>query len=165
MEVPSSSSDSTFGLNNPLGSQVIQIPSQGFSAMQIVGNNVTYVPVTGSYISYGDSGPYAVAGYDSTAMMMNHHQQQQHLPLNGDIIIQSDDQSSEPSLRDKLKRQLEYYFSPENLMKDTYLVSQMDSEQYVPISTIASFEQVKKLTQDIDLVVDVLKGLSFYLKR
>ena len=150
-------SSSDFALNNPqVGSQVIQIPSQGLAAMQIVDNNMTYVPVSGSYISYGDLSPYAAAAFDPMMLNQQHH----HAVINGDI--QSEEQSSEANLRDKLKKQLEYYFSPENLMRDSYLVSQMDSEQYVPISTIASFEQVKKLTQDIDLVVDVLKGKSCY---
>jgi hypothetical protein len=50
-----------------------------------------------------------------------------------------------PALLDALKKQLEFYFSKENLANDTYLVSQMNSQHYVPISTILevrhSFEQ------------------------
>lgn len=65
---------------------------------------------------------------------------------------------SDAELRQALQQQLEYYFSKENLSRDTYLISQMDSEQYVPIATIANFEQVKKLTRDLSLVVHVLKG-------
>jgi hypothetical protein len=57
----------------------------------------------------------------------------------------------------KLQNQLEYYFSRENLFKDTYLLSQMDSDQYVPISIVANFEQIKKITDDKQLVVDVLR--------
>lgn len=60
-------------------------------------------------------------------------------------------------LHEQLKRQLEYYFSRENLAQDPYLVSQMDSQQYVPIWTIANFNQIKKLTSDIKLVVEALK--------
>lgn len=36
----------------------------------------------------------------------------------------------------------------------------MDADQYVDIAIIASFNQVRKLTSDINLVVDVLRGLS-----
>uniref|UniRef100_A0A8C4QL63 La ribonucleoprotein 4 n=2 Tax=Eptatretus burgeri TaxID=7764 RepID=A0A8C4QL63_EPTBU len=61
-------------------------------------------------------------------------------------------------LKDLLKKQLEYYFSRENLASDMYLVSQMDSDQYVPIWTIANFNQVKKLTNDKELIVEVLKS-------
>lgn len=63
-------------------------------------------------------------------------------------------------LRNALLRQLEYYFSNENLSKDQYLLAQMDKDQYVPISVIANFEMVKRLTNDISLVVDVLRSSS-----
>ena len=33
----------------------------------------------------------------------------------------------------------------------------MDSDQYVPITTVANFEQVKKLTNNMDLIIEVLK--------
>ncbi|KAK9746482.1 La domain [Popillia japonica] len=56
-----------------------------------------------------------------------------------------------------LSQQLEYYFSRENLANDTYLLSQMDNDQYVPIWTVANFNQVKKLTKDIKLITQVLK--------
>lgn len=46
----------------------------------------------------------------------------------------------------------------ENLAVDAYLVSQMDSDQFVPIATVASFNQIKQLTSDLQLIVEVLKG-------
>ena len=46
----------------------------------------------------------------------------------------------------------------ENLANDTYLMSQMDPDQYVPISTVANFNQVKKLTNNIELITQVLQG-------
>lgn len=45
----------------------------------------------------------------------------------------------------------------ENLSKDLYLMSQMDSDQFVPIWTIASMEGIKALTTDMDLILDVLR--------
>jgi len=48
----------------------------------------------------------------------------------------------------------------ENLAVDAYLVSQMDSDQFVPIATVASFSQIKQLTTDLQLIVDVLKGIA-----
>ncbi|CAG7725523.1 unnamed protein product [Allacma fusca] len=69
--------------------------------------------------------------------------------------------SNEPLPLDQLKRalqtQLEYYFSPENLANDKFLVSQMDSDHYVYVSTLANFNMVKKLTSDLDLITTVLK--------
>lgn len=47
--------------------------------------------------------------------------------------------------------------SRENLATDTYLVSQMDSDQYVLIKTVANFNLVKKLTKDINLITEVLR--------
>jgi len=48
----------------------------------------------------------------------------------------------------------------ENLAVDAYLVSQMDSDQFVPIATVASFNQIKQLTTDMQLIVEVLKGIA-----
>lgn len=60
-------------------------------------------------------------------------------------------------LKAKLQRQLEYYFSRENLAHDTYLLTQMDADQFVPIWTIANFNQIKRLTNDVQLVTQVLR--------
>ena len=68
-------------------------------------------------------------------------------------------------LRAMLKTQLEYYFSRENLANDSYLVSQMDADQYVPITTVAGFNQVKRLTINATLVVQILRGKRFYSGR
>lgn len=63
-------------------------------------------------------------------------------------------------LENALRRQLEYYFSSENLAKDTYLRSQMDKEQYVLIEIVANFQLIKNLTNDFDLIVNVLRHSS-----
>ncbi|RXN03840.1 la-related 4-like isoform X2 [Labeo rohita] len=65
---------------------------------------------------------------------------------------------SEESLKESLKKQLEFCFSRENLSKDLYLMSQMDSDQFVPIWTIASMEGIKLLTTDMDLILEVLRA-------
>nr|XP_015199967.1 PREDICTED: la-related protein 4 isoform X2 [Lepisosteus oculatus] len=65
---------------------------------------------------------------------------------------------SPENLRESLKKQLEFCFSRENLSKDLYLMSQMDSDQFVPIWTIASMEGIKILTTDMDLILDVLRS-------
>ncbi|MFT7804625.1 la-related protein 4-like isoform X1, partial [Arapaima gigas] len=65
---------------------------------------------------------------------------------------------STETLRESLKKQLEFCFSRENLSKDLYLMSQMDSDQFVPIWTIANMEGIKILTTDMDLILDVLRS-------
>ncbi|XP_059185799.1 la-related protein 4 isoform X2 [Centropristis striata] len=65
---------------------------------------------------------------------------------------------SEESRRESLKKQLEFCFSRENLSKDMYLISQMDKDQFVPIWTIACMEDIKALTTDMDLILDVLRA-------
>ncbi|KAK0633381.1 hypothetical protein B0T14DRAFT_560981 [Immersiella caudata] len=51
-----------------------------------------------------------------------------------------------------IKQQVEYYFSVENLCKDTYLRQQMDSQGFVKFSTIAGFKRMRELVKDHDLI-------------
>ncbi|XP_017575480.1 la-related protein 4 isoform X1 [Pygocentrus nattereri] len=76
-------------------------------------------------------------------------------PVEGEVV---EVPLSEESLRETLKKQLEFCFSRENLSKDLYLMSQMDSDQFVPIWTIASMEGIKLLTTDMDLILEVLRA-------
>ncbi|TQE05628.1 hypothetical protein C1H46_008761 [Malus baccata] len=75
------------------------------------------------------------------------------------------------SLRDNIIKQIECYFSDENLKKDRYLISLMDDQGWVPITTIADFKRVcfgiivdiaeakvKKMCTDIAFIIDSLLG-------
>ncbi|XP_053706433.1 la-related protein 4 isoform X1 [Synchiropus splendidus] len=83
-------------------------------------------------------------------------------PPESNTASSGDSKPEEPvtseNLRESLKKELEFYFSRENLSKDLYLMSQMDSDQFVPIWTIASMEGIKVLTSDVDLILDVLRS-------
>ncbi|TKR93639.1 hypothetical protein L596_008053 [Steinernema carpocapsae] len=68
--------------------------------------------------------------------------------------------SSSEQMRNQLRAQLEYYFSRENLITDRYLRCQMDADQYVPIKIIANFPKITQLTNDIALIVQVLRESS-----
>ncbi|KAJ3513149.1 hypothetical protein NLJ89_g3116 [Agrocybe chaxingu] len=52
--------------------------------------------------------------------------------------------------------QLEYYLSPQNMAQDFFLRQQMDSKGWIPIQLFASFNRVRQLTMDAQLVRDVL---------
>ncbi|KAM0723237.1 hypothetical protein Q7P37_001437 [Cladosporium fusiforme] len=51
--------------------------------------------------------------------------------------------------------QVEYYFSMDNLLKDMFLRKNMDSQGFVYLEVIASFNRVKTLTQDWELLRQV----------
>lgn len=49
-----------------------------------------------------------------------------------------------------------YYFSTDNLCKDTFFRFHMDEQGYVPVTFIASFKRVRELSQDISLVMKAM---------
>ncbi|XP_044767089.1 la-related protein 4 isoform X2 [Coccinella septempunctata] len=79
-----------------------------------------------------------------------------------DELVQTVPQPSVPQeipreiLKKNLTKQLNFYFSTQNLASDRYLLSQMDKEQFVPIWTVANFNLIKKLTNDIELITEAL---------
>ncbi|CAG7721109.1 unnamed protein product [Allacma fusca] len=60
-------------------------------------------------------------------------------------------------LVDMVKKQIEYYFSEENLEKDFYLRRKMDPEGYLPVRLISSFHRVKNMTLDYGLVLTAIR--------
>lgn len=54
--------------------------------------------------------------------------------------------------------QIEYYFSQENLAKDSYLLSLMNDSGYVSLTTIAGFRKVRDLSTSMDDILEALKG-------
>lgn len=63
----------------------------------------------------------------------------------------------DPALPSQLIRQIDHYFSDDNLAKDLYLRGGMDNEGWVDIAFIAEFPMVKRMTQNLQLILDSLK--------
>jgi len=70
--------------------------------------------------------------------------------------IQNGDQSE---LKNKILKQVEYYFSDSNLPYDKFLftLTTKNTGRWVPIGTLANFQKMKLLSQDIDLITAALK--------
>ncbi|POM65220.1 hypothetical protein PHPALM_19100 [Phytophthora palmivora] len=60
-------------------------------------------------------------------------------------------------LKQAIKRQVEFYFSRANLANDAYLVSQMNSQMYVPVEVIINFSKIKQLTDNTALLVEAVQ--------
>lgn len=61
------------------------------------------------------------------------------------------------SHRAALLKQIDYYFSTENLCKDTYLRQKMDEQGWVPVSLIAGFNKVQQLTNNMHYILDTVQ--------
>ncbi|KAJ0266520.1 La-related protein 1A [Hirschfeldia incana] len=62
----------------------------------------------------------------------------------------------QPDLKDRVVKQIEYYFSDVNLQNDKYLISLMDEQGWVPVKNIADFKRVKMMTTDVEFIVYAL---------
>lgn len=61
-------------------------------------------------------------------------------------------------LRAKVVKQIEYYFSVENLCKDLFLRQKMDGQGWVSISLIATFRLVRTVTSDVNFIYSALRN-------
>merc|ERR1711935_1155955 len=64
--------------------------------------------------------------------------------------------ASEEVLKSNIKAQIEYYFSRENLQKDFFLRRKMDSEGFLPVTLVASFNRVRSLTNDVTFIMQAV---------
>ncbi|CAO2595185.1 La-related protein 4B [Lemmus lemmus] len=87
------------------------------------------------------------------------HSEYDPLPESDETGGNESQPESQEDPREVLKKTLEFCLSRENLASDMYLISQMDSDQYVPITTVANLDHIKKLSTDVDLIVEVLRSL------
>ncbi|XP_069680405.1 la-related protein 1B isoform X2 [Periplaneta americana] len=62
----------------------------------------------------------------------------------------------EPTLKEYIRKQIEYYFSEENLLRDFFLRRKMDAEGYLPVTLIASFHRVQALSTSYKVVSEAI---------
>jgi la-related protein 1 len=68
------------------------------------------------------------------------------------------------SLSEAIVRQVEFYFSVNNLCRDVYLRMRMGQDGWVPLQIICNFNKMKQLTTDKRLILDTLKAASTKLE-
>lgn len=62
------------------------------------------------------------------------------------------------SVEDKIRTQIEFYFSDSNLPNDRFLKAEIAKDDgWVPLSTIASFQRLKQLSTDLAVVISALE--------
>uniref|UniRef100_A0A0N4ZNI9 HTH La-type RNA-binding domain-containing protein n=1 Tax=Parastrongyloides trichosuri TaxID=131310 RepID=A0A0N4ZNI9_PARTI len=59
-------------------------------------------------------------------------------------------------IKEQIRKQIEYYFSVDNLMKDFYLRRKMRPDGFLELALIAHFPRVSSISQDMDLIVEAL---------
>ena len=66
---------------------------------------------------------------------------------------------ADPELQDKIVKQVEWYFSDENLLKDSFLMKHINRNKqgYVSLKLVASLRKVKTLSKDWKVVLESLK--------
>ena len=52
---------------------------------------------------------------------------------------------------------MEYYFSKDNLARDSYLVSLMNSQLFVPLEDILKFQHIATLAKDIETIANAIE--------
>ncbi|XP_023247863.1 la-related protein 1 isoform X2 [Copidosoma floridanum] len=60
------------------------------------------------------------------------------------------------TVKEYIRKQIEYYFSEENLMRDFFLRRKMDADGFLPITLIASFHRVQALSTNVSLVIEAI---------
>ncbi|KAJ0024319.1 hypothetical protein Pint_07913 [Pistacia integerrima] len=60
-------------------------------------------------------------------------------------------------LKKRIVKQIEFYFSDENLRDDYYLKSLMNGEGWVCISAIAEFRRMRRMCTDINFILNAVK--------
>lgn len=63
-------------------------------------------------------------------------------------------------IEDAIRKQIEFYFSDSNFRKDAFLRSaaESDPEGFVPLSVLLTFNKLKSLSTDVEVILDAVKS-------
>lgn len=71
------------------------------------------------------------------------------------------DQTTELNLSERVTKQIAYYFSDVNVIKDKFLLEEFKKDDgWVKLSTLLTFARLKQLTKDEDRLVQALKDVQ-----
>merc|ERR1712070_812087 len=65
---------------------------------------------------------------------------------------------ADPERTATLRRQIEYYFSAQNLCHDMYLRSKMDAQGFVALSVLIHFNKIRVINPGVAEILEALKG-------
>lgn len=78
----------------------------------------------------------------------------------GSKRVKLDEKVIDP-LHEKVSKQIEYYFSDVNVVKDKFLQEEFKKQEgWVKLTTLLTFARLKELTKDEDVIVEALKGCN-----
>ncbi|KAJ2514677.1 hypothetical protein H4217_005623 [Coemansia sp. RSA 1939] len=103
--------------------------------------------------AYGRRGGHRIAGHAPS-----HYQGKGNVQpgFHTSVSLPQPVAGDEESMKSFVQAQVEYYFSVDNLCKDIFFRTQMDSNGYVPLSLVAGFNRIKTVTTDLDLIREVM---------
>jgi len=97
----------------------------------------------------------------NTTESTNKNEQTQTNPSDTNTAKPETSPLSGNELKEAIKYQIEYYFSPQNLPNDNFLLSKMDEDQFVAVSVIANFGKITALTKDHEVIVESIADSKY----
>jgi la-related protein 1 len=114
-----------------------------------VSSRASSIPTEGTYPRFANGYPNQPLQLNTGVQANGIYPQDYYLPATA-IPYQNDPTSD---LLNAVTQQMEYYFSIDNLLKDTYLRKHMDSQGFVLLTFIAEFKRLKIISRgDLELI-------------
>ncbi|OMH84756.1 La-related protein 1 [Zancudomyces culisetae] len=142
--------------------QQSQLWSEGKDKQQINGRNTFNTSRNGQYIQQPQQQQnnrkkrYHYHQQRNPMMHGLHHQMLMPIPVQAPLPEPLPSSQDPELVKSFVKKQIEYYFSIENIVKDVYFRSKMDQDGYVNLPLISSFNRIRSLTTDLSLITDAL---------